>query len=58
MTLPDAFNTETPAGQLRLAVRVEGTEQLAALLALKPDRTTMTKPMQDAVSSGRTDMVE
>jgi ankyrin repeat protein len=58
MSLPDAFNTETPAGQLRLAVRVAGTEQLAALLALKPDRTTMTKPMQDAVAAGRADMAE
>lgn len=58
MPLPDAFNTDTPAGQLRLAVRVEGTEQLAALLALKPDRTMMTKPMQDAVASGRADLVE
>lgn len=58
MSLPDAFNTETPAGQLRLAVRVEGTEQLVALLALKPDRTTMTKPMQDAVAAGRADLVE
>ncbi len=58
MPLPDAFNTDTPAGQLRLAVRVEGTERLAALLALKPDRTMMTKPMQDAVASGRADLVE
>lgn len=58
MSLPEAFNTETPAGQLRLAVRVEGTEQLAALLTLKPDRATMTKAMQDAVSSGRADMAE
>lgn len=58
MSLPEAFNTETPAGQLRLAVRVEGTERLAALLALKPDRTTMTKAMQDAVASGRADCAE
>lgn len=36
MPLPDAFNTDTPAGQLRLAVRVAGTELLEALLALKP----------------------
>ncbi len=58
MTLPDAFNTDTPAGQLRLAVRVEGTERLEALLALKPDRAMMTKPMQDAVASGRADLAE
>lgn len=58
MSLPEAFNTETPAGRLRLAVRVESTEQLATLLALKPDRTTMTKAMQDAVASGRADMAE
>ncbi len=58
MSTSEAFNTETPAGQLRLAVRVEGTEQLQALLSLKPDRTTMTKAMQDAVASGRADLVE
>ncbi len=58
MSTSEAFNTETPAGQLRLAVRVAGTEQLASLLVLNPDRTTMTKAMQDAVAAGRADMAE
>lgn len=58
MSMPETFNPDTPAGQLRLAVRANGVERLVELISLKPDRTTMTKAMQDAVASGRADMAE